>query len=219
MLLLFNLTEIAYLIYLFIYLRISNALQETGSFDVQLAKQQHEQYCTLLREIGLDVIELPPDDALPEGVFVESSAVICNGVALIGRSENAKRRREADSMAIILKKELDIPIIEIDDPHAQLDGGDVLFTGKSQTQQTILSRIFIKTNRFRFRTRVFYWNFKFHKRGGRSCCSHGISRVSCDTDTREWDQTFEILCNHGRARCAVREHESHLPGNCEAHGT
>lgn len=128
--LLFNLTEIACFIYLFIYSRISNALQETGSFDVQLAKQQHEQYCTLLREIGLDVIELPPDDALPEGVFVESSAVICNGVALIGRSENAKRRREAESMAIILKKELDIPVIEIDDPHAQLDGGDVLFTGK-----------------------------------------------------------------------------------------
>lgn len=110
--------------------RISNALLETGDFDVQLAKQQHEQYCTLLREIGLDVIELPPDDALPEGVFVESSAVVCNGVALIGRSENPKRRREAESMAIILKKELDIPVIEIDDPHAQLDGGDVLFTGK-----------------------------------------------------------------------------------------
>lgn len=99
---------------------------------MQLAKQQHEQYCALLREIGLDVIELPPDDALPEGVFVESSAVICNGVALIGRSDNPKRRREAETMAIILKKELDIPIIEIDDPHAQLDGGDVLFTGKSK---------------------------------------------------------------------------------------
>lgn len=111
--------------------RISDALLENGQFDVQLAKQQHEEYCTLLRSIGLDVIELPPDDELPEGVFVENSAVICNGVALIGRSENPKRRREAESMAIILKKELDIPIIEIEDQHAQLDGGDVLFTGGS----------------------------------------------------------------------------------------
>ncbi|SPP89660.1 N(G),N(G)-dimethylarginine dimethylaminohydrolase 1 isoform X1 [Drosophila guanche] len=110
--------------------RISEALLESGPFDVKLAKHQHEQYCTLLREIGLDVIELPPDDLLPEGVFVENSAVICNGVALIGRSDNAKRRHEAASMAIILKKELDIPIIEIDDPHARLDGGDVLFTGR-----------------------------------------------------------------------------------------
>ncbi|XP_022219807.1 N(G),N(G)-dimethylarginine dimethylaminohydrolase 1 [Drosophila obscura] len=110
--------------------RISEALLESGPFDVKLAKRQHEQYCTLLREIGLDVIELPPDDLLPEGVFVENSAVICNGVALIGRSDNAKRRREAASMAIILKKELEIPVIEIDDPHARLDGGDVLFTGR-----------------------------------------------------------------------------------------
>jgi len=131
--------------------RISNALQETGSFDVQLAKQQHEQYCTLLREIGLDVIELPPDDALPEGVFVESSAVVCNGVALIGRSENAKRRREADSMAIILKKELDIPVIEIDDPHAQLDGGDVLFTGK-----TVITISYLISNHYIFLGREFF---------------------------------------------------------------
>ncbi|XP_065724044.1 N(G),N(G)-dimethylarginine dimethylaminohydrolase 1 isoform X2 [Drosophila suzukii] len=33
-------------------------------------------------------------------------------------------------MAIILKKELDIPVIELDDLNAQLDGGDVLFTGR-----------------------------------------------------------------------------------------
>lgn len=32
-------------------------------------------------------------------------------------------------MAIILKKELDIPVEMIDHSNAQLDGGDVLFTG------------------------------------------------------------------------------------------
>ncbi|EDW32738.1 GL18337 [Drosophila persimilis] len=77
--------------------RISEALLESGPFDLKLAKRQHEQYCTLLRDIGLDVIELPPDDMLPEGVFVENCAVICNGVALICRSNNPKRRREAVS--------------------------------------------------------------------------------------------------------------------------
>ena len=30
---------------------------------------------------------------------------------------------------MVLKKELDIPIIEIADQNAKLDGGDVLFTG------------------------------------------------------------------------------------------
>ena len=33
-------------------------------------------------------------------------------------------------MGITLRKELDIPIVEIKNPSAKLDGGDVLFTGK-----------------------------------------------------------------------------------------
>jgi hypothetical protein len=31
---------------------------------------------------------------------------------------------------VVLKKELDLPIIEMSDAKAKLDGGDVLFTGK-----------------------------------------------------------------------------------------
>lgn len=33
-------------------------------------------------------------------------------------------------MRAVLKKELDLPIVEITDDSAKLDGGDVLFTGK-----------------------------------------------------------------------------------------
>ena len=61
---------------------------------MEKAKKQHEAYCALLREIGLDVIELPPDESLPDGVFVENTAVICNGVALIGKSPNNIRQKE-----------------------------------------------------------------------------------------------------------------------------
>lgn len=110
--------------------RISDSLCGSEEFDIQLAKRQHEAYVSLLREIGLDVIELPPDDSLPDSVFVENTAVICNGVALIAKSRNPIRQREADSMKIILKKELDIPIVEMPYPNAVLDGGDVLFTGR-----------------------------------------------------------------------------------------
>ncbi|KAM7347935.1 N(G),N(G)-dimethylarginine dimethylaminohydrolase 1 [Cochliomyia hominivorax] len=110
--------------------RISDSLKSKKDFNLELAKEQHKQYCSLLREIGLDVIELPPDDELPESVFVETSAVICNGVALIAKSDNPIRQKEANSMAIILKKELDIPVEVIENPNAQLDGGDVLFTGR-----------------------------------------------------------------------------------------
>lgn len=33
-------------------------------------------------------------------------------------------------MRAVLKKDLDLPLAEIADPNARLDGGDVLFTGK-----------------------------------------------------------------------------------------
>lgn len=35
-----------------------------------------------------------------------------------------------DTIRAVLKKELEIPLIEISDKNARLDGGDVLFTGK-----------------------------------------------------------------------------------------
>ncbi|XP_039962124.1 N(G),N(G)-dimethylarginine dimethylaminohydrolase 1 [Bactrocera neohumeralis] len=110
--------------------RISDTIKKNGEFDYDKAKQQHQNFCSLLRDIGLDVIELPPDETLPEGVFVENAAIICNGVALMSKSDNLFRQREADSMEIILKKELDIPVVNPNIPNAILDGGDVLFTGR-----------------------------------------------------------------------------------------
>lgn len=37
---------------------------------------------------------------------------------------------QLDTIRTVLKKELEIPLIEISDKNARLDGGDVLFTGK-----------------------------------------------------------------------------------------
>lgn len=48
----------------------------------------------MLREIGLDVIELPPDESLPECAFIEDTAVICNGIALITKPGASNRAKE-----------------------------------------------------------------------------------------------------------------------------
>ena len=48
----------------------------------------------LFRKLGLDVIELPADESLPEGVFVEDTAVVCDGVALICRPGLPGRLKE-----------------------------------------------------------------------------------------------------------------------------
>ncbi|KAL5275118.1 DDAH2 family protein [Megaselia abdita] len=110
--------------------RISASFQNIGDIDLEIAKKQHEAYVNILREIGLDVIELPPDDGLPQGIFVENSAVICNGVALIAKSNSIPRQKENDALKIVLKKELDIPTVDIEEESAYLDGCDILFTGR-----------------------------------------------------------------------------------------
>jgi dimethylargininase len=46
------------------------------------------------RKLGLDVIELQSDESLPEGVFVEDTAVICDGIALICRPGLPGRLKE-----------------------------------------------------------------------------------------------------------------------------
>lgn len=38
---------------------------------------------------------------------------------------------QVETIRVVLKKELDLPIIEISDQDAKLDGGDVLFTGEN----------------------------------------------------------------------------------------
>lgn len=51
---------------------------------------------SLLRELGLDVIELPPDESLPECAFVEDTAVLCNGIALITKPGQPHRAKEVN---------------------------------------------------------------------------------------------------------------------------
>ena len=98
------------------------------------------------RKLGLDVIELQADEALPEGVFVEDTAVICNGTALICRPKTSGRLKEVricwniwvwnkwidvfkiEIIRTILRRE-GLAVVDIDDPLATIDGGDVLFTG------------------------------------------------------------------------------------------
>lgn len=47
-----------------------------------------------LREIGLDVIELPADENHPDCMFVEDIAVVCNGTALLTRPGHPSREKE-----------------------------------------------------------------------------------------------------------------------------
>ncbi|MBN3297130.1 DDAH1 dimethylaminohydrolase, partial [Amia calva] len=104
----------------------------THGYEVDLAAAQREQelYVGVLRhKLGLQVLELPADESVPDCVFVEDVAVVCGDTALVTRPGAASRRKEAETMKMALK-ELNLNIVEMMDETATLDGGDVLFTGR-----------------------------------------------------------------------------------------
>jgi dimethylargininase len=100
---------------------------ERVPIDLPLARQQHEQYVQALRQLGCQVIELPPEADLPDSVFVEDTAIILPEIAIITRPGADSRKPEVESIAPILSRYR--PLARIQAP-ATLDGGDVLVLGK-----------------------------------------------------------------------------------------
>ena len=96
--------------------------------DYEHAVKEHEQYIKTLQQLGLDVTVLEADESLPDCVFVEDPAVVWNGKALITNPGHANRKGETTAMKEALEK-LGLEIISMEGP-AEMDGGDVLFTGK-----------------------------------------------------------------------------------------
>lgn len=65
--------------------------------DLAKAQKEHEAYVEVLRtRLGLEVVELPADESLPDCVFVEDAAVVCGDTALITRPGAESRRREVN---------------------------------------------------------------------------------------------------------------------------
>lgn len=82
-----------------------------------------------LRMLNVDVIELCPEDDLGyESVFIGDTAVTVNGLVLLCRPRN--RLDEIKDVKLFLRNQLNLPIIEIHDETALLNGGDVLWTGR-----------------------------------------------------------------------------------------
>lgn len=74
--------------------RIPLSLRTRGEVQLEEARKQHQALAQLLRELGVDVVEMPPDESSPLCVFVEDLAVVCNGIALIARPNESSRLKE-----------------------------------------------------------------------------------------------------------------------------
>lgn len=94
--------------------------------DLALARQQHFAYVAALRELGLNVTELAPDENFPDACFVQDVALSIDGQLIVTRPGAESRRGEPDAMMDALRS-TGLPMQRIVAP-ATLDGGDVLVT-------------------------------------------------------------------------------------------
>ncbi len=96
--------------------------------DAARAVVQHRAYQAALRGEGFRVIELPADPALPDGVFVEDTAIVLDEVAVLTAPTPPSRRGERAAIEMVLTPFR--PLLRLP-PDAFLEGGDVLRMGRT----------------------------------------------------------------------------------------
>ena len=95
--------------------------------DAAKAAEQHSAYERALADAGFEVVRLPELANDPDAVFVEDTALLLDGHALITRPGAASRIGETESTAAGLAGGFDMYRIE----SGYLDGGDVLRVGRT----------------------------------------------------------------------------------------
>ncbi len=88
-----------------------------------MAREQHASYRKALGELGIEVVVLPRDDAHPDSCFVEDTAVVHDGRAVVCRPAKESRRGEVEGIEPVLSSLM--PTKRIRAP-ATLEGGDVV---------------------------------------------------------------------------------------------
>jgi dimethylargininase len=96
--------------------------------DVARAREQHLAYERALETIGCEVVSLPPQDTLPDSVFVEDAAIVLDEIAVVTRPGVHSRRAETLAIAEVLDGYRRVWLVE---PPGTLEGGDVLRLGHS----------------------------------------------------------------------------------------
>lgn len=95
--------------------------------DVDRAREQHAQYESALKYLGVAVLSLPEEPTLADSVFVEDTALVLDECAIITRPGADSRKPETESITKILAPYRKLFFIEAP---ARVDGGDILRVGK-----------------------------------------------------------------------------------------
>jgi dimethylargininase len=103
-------------------------IERSGDVDAVLALRQWQEYCDVLRRRGWSVVEAPPVDDCPDGVFIEDQVVVFGDVAVLCRSGAPGRRPEQAGLRGTVEGQ-GYHVVPIEAP-GTLDGGDVLKHGR-----------------------------------------------------------------------------------------
>ena len=100
---------------------------ERQPLDVELADRQWHSYVDALERNGYATVEVPPDDRLPDSVFIEDPVVVFGDLAVVTNPRQPTRNPETVAAEDTVRG-LGFEVAYITSP-ATLDGGDVLKVG------------------------------------------------------------------------------------------
>ena len=98
-----------------------------GPPDLPAALAQHAAYVAALEACGLAVTRLPPDDRFPDSTFVEDTAVLARGLAVLCRPGAPSRAGEVEAIRPAL--DAFFPSSAAIEAPGTVDGGDVCEAG------------------------------------------------------------------------------------------
>lgn len=98
------------------------------AMDAALAARQHAAYEGALRAMGAEVVSLPPEPDMPDCCFVEDTALVLDGVAVLARMRRASRTPEVALLDRLLGTQREIARIE---PPGTFEGGDAFLVGRT----------------------------------------------------------------------------------------
>lgn len=96
---------------------------DLGAPSLAKVMAQHERYCAVLRDCGLELTVLQADERYPDGTFVEDAAVLLPDAAMIARPGAKSRQGEVIAIDDALRGHYS-DFERIESP-GTLDGGDI----------------------------------------------------------------------------------------------
>ncbi|MGA3109724.1 MAG: arginine deiminase family protein, partial [Candidatus Bathyarchaeia archaeon] len=112
------------------YSECVSANPHSDGIDVTLARAQHRQYCSILKESGIEILALPPLENFPDSVFMQDPALLGQRYSVIGRFGEARRRGEERALVDDLRKSAAINRLSWIAEPGTLEGGDIVMTEK-----------------------------------------------------------------------------------------